>query len=318
MVKMGIIGAGDNGAGHARYYHESPRSEVVAIADPDGKRASALAAECSAEALSDYRDLLGAVDAVVISSPNQFHRDHAVECAGAGRHIYCEKPMGLSAAQAAEIASAVRQAGVRSVIGFSVRFSAAIQTMQRFVREGRVGDLISIWSRRLFFMDLSEHPGWRADHALSGGLLFEVNIHELEWLMAMGGELESVYARAYARGQAGPLANDHIWVTLNFAGGVVGTHEGSQVSAVSQYHRGLMGTKGAMETTGWGSRLHFAEPGSGAVEVEQDEAFDLRGHFLDCVESGASSVADVEWGLKVMTAADAILESAATGQVVTV
>ncbi len=316
MVRIGIIGAGNNGAGHARYYHRSPRSEVVAVADPVAERASALAGECGARATQDYREFLADVDAVVISSPNHVHRDHAVECARAGRHVYCEKPMGLSAGQAAEIASAIREAGVRSVIGFSVRFSDTVQTMQRYLREGRLGELISIWSRRLFFMDLSKAAEWRRDPALSGGLLFEINVHEVEWMMALGGELESVYARTYAERPQHPRANDHIWVVMNFANGVVGTHEGSQISPVAQFDCGLLGTVAGMETAEWGKRLRFAKRGAGAVEVKPDPEFDLRGHFLDCVEEGIAGVADAEWGLTVMTAADAILESASTGRVV--
>ena len=179
-----------------------------------------------------------------------------------------------------------------------------------------MGDLISVWSRRLFYVDMSRAPGWRADHALSGGVLFEINVHELEWMMAVGGELRSVYARAYAEGQSSPLANDHIWFTLNFAGGAVGLHEGSQVSPLSEYARGVTGSRAALQTTDWGQRLLFAERGGDPTDVPLDPAFDLRGHFLDCVENDARSVADAEWGLQVMTAADAILGSARTGQVV--
>lgn len=316
MVKIGVIGAGGNGAGHARYYHECPRSEVVAIADPDGERASALAAQCEAEAVSDYRDFLDGVDAVVISSPNHLHRDHAVECARAGCHIYCEKPMGLDAEQADQMASAVAAAGVRSVVGFSVRFGDTVHTMQQMVQEGRTGDLISIWTRRLFFMDMTEHPGWRADHALSGGVLLEVDSHELDWMMAIAGEVESVYARTYAEGQEGLLANDHVWVTMNFASGAVGTLEGSQISPVPRYQRGLLGTRGAMETEEWGRKLMFAQRGGRkAEEVALQQPFDLRGHLLDCIEQGVPCVSDAEWGRKVMNVADAIFRSAATGEV---
>ena len=74
MIRIGIIGAGPNGAGHADYYSRSPRTGVVAIADPVVARASELAQRCGAIALADYHQLIERVDAVVVSSPNFLHR----------------------------------------------------------------------------------------------------------------------------------------------------------------------------------------------------------------------------------------------------
>jgi predicted dehydrogenase len=315
MVRIGVIGAGRNGSGHARYYRDCPRSEVVAVADPDAERAEALAAECGAEALAGFAQMLDGVDAVVISSPNHLHRDHAVACAGAGRHVYCEKPMGVSAAQADEIAEAVREAGVRSTVGFSVRFSDVVQTMQRYVAEGSVGELVSLWSRRMSFLAPRWGASWRADHELSGGVLLEINVHELDWLMAIGGPVESVYARVYAERETGPRANDHNWVILNFAAGAVGTHEGSHLSPVPVYERGLVGTRGGLQTADWGNALLFVERGGKPAPAPLDQPFDLRAHFLDCVEGGVPAVADAEWGCKVMHVAEAVLRSARTGEV---
>ncbi|MGD2174782.1 MAG: Gfo/Idh/MocA family oxidoreductase [Candidatus Brocadiaceae bacterium] len=316
MIRFGVIGAGRNGSGHARYYHESPRSEVVAVADPDTERAEGLAAEVEARAISDYRGFLDQVDAVVISSPNFLHRDHAVACAEAGKHILCEKPMGLNAGEATEIADAVRQAGVASFIGFSVRFGQTVQTMQKLIEEGKIGRVISIWSRRMTHRVIRPDESWRSDQSLSGGLLFEINIHELDWLMALGGRVESVYARKYARGEEGPRVNDHIWFVLDLEGGAVATHEGSWVSPIPDYYRGVIGTKGGVAEADYGRKLLFAACGEKTSEIERVERFDKRAHFLDCIEKGAESLADAEWGRRVMTVADAILESAATGEVV--
>jgi len=321
VIRIGVIGAGNNGRGHARYYHECPRSEVIAIADPDTERATAVAEEVRAEAVSDHREFLDRVDAVVISSPNFLHRDHAVECAGAGKHIFCEKPMGLNVGQAREIADAVAAAGVRSLVGFSVHFTPPIQTMERYLREGRLGTLRSLWSRRLTYSDPNRGSGWRRDHSLSGGLLYEINIHELEWMMALGGEVESVYARTWASEQSretSPRANDHIWFMLGLAGGPVASHEGSHVSPTAEYVRGVIGTEGGMITNRWGNEVYYAARGSKEAPVEPAPAFDKRAHFLDCIEHGEEPVADVRWGLKVMTVAEAIIESAASGKVVNI
>jgi predicted dehydrogenase len=317
MIRIGIIGAGPNAQGHAQYYHQSPRARVAAIADVALDRAQALAAEVDAKAVPDYMQFLDDVDAVVISSPNFLHREQAIACAAAGKHVYCEKPMGLNLQDARDIANAVNTASVRSTVGFATRFGRDVQTMQRFAREGELGDLISVCSRRLGFIDPEHGASWRKDHALSGGLLYEINIHELDWMMALGGQVQSIYARTWSQEQTSERSNDHLFVTLAFAAGATGLHEGSWLSSNPQYFRSIEGTRAGASTDEWGTKLFFATRGEGRNDMEMDGAFDLRGNFLDSIEDKAAPVADVNWALKVMTVAEGILVSATQNRVVT-
>lgn len=311
MIRIGIIGAGPNASGHGKYYSQSSRAKVVAVADPDKARADQLAAETGAKAVADYRDFLSDVDAVVVSSPNFLHKEQAIACAQAGKHVYCEKPMGLNLADARAVADAVNKAGVKSAIGFAVQWDPPIQTMLRMHREGKLGELISVVSRRLMYMK-KPTGGWRADPKLSGGLLYEINIHEIDWMCALGGEVTSVYARTWAEKPA-ERANDHLWVTLNFGSGAVGLHEGSWSSPTPQFFRNCQGTRAGLTTDEWGSKLYHANAGENRSEIPPDPRFDNRGDWLDAIEKGADARADVNWGLKVMTVAEAILESGATG-----
>jgi predicted dehydrogenase len=316
VIKIGIIGAGANAGGHARYFSSSPRSEVVFVADPALERAQQLAQEIWRTGCRDYQTVLAEADAVVVCSPNFLHHEQAIAVARAGRHVYCEKPMGLSATQAREIANAVNEAGVKSQVGFSVRFDPSIQTMVRYAQEGELGQIVSLCSRRLCYMNPEKAPAWRRDHELSGGLLMEINIHELEWMMYIGGEVESVYARSWAANPASERSNDHIWVTLNFAQGATGIHEGSWLSSTSAYYRNVQGTQGGMSTDEWGTHLYYAHLDEDRVTITPDEAFDLRGNFLDSIEGVAEATADVNYALKVMTVAEAVLQSAASNRVV--
>ena len=322
MIRIGVIGAGNNGFRHAQYYKESPRTELVAIADPNAEIAQPRADEVGCKLVPDVTDFLGDVDAVVISSPNHLHVPHVQSVTGAGKHVWCEKPMGLTRDDAEAIVDAVRAAGVRSTVGFSVRFGENLQTMIRMVNEGQVGEILSIWSRRLAgstAMDrvaaAKDKTHWRLDPAKSGGVLYEINVHELDWMMWLGGEVQTVYARKFACDEH-PRANDHIWITLDFAGRAVGTHEGSWIAPIGNYYRGLQGGEGTLDTQEWGNTVQYTRRGEERVELELDDAFDLRGHFLDCIEHGAEPVADVEWGRKVMIVADAVIESANSGQLV--
>ena len=315
MIRIGIIGAGPNASGHASYFGKCSRTHVAAVADTDLPRAEALASQCGdVQAVRDYREFLDRVDAVVVSSPNFLHREHAIACASAGKHLYCEKPMGLTVPEAREIVAAVTQARVKSTVGFAVRFDKNTQTMGKWLREGRLGKPVSICSRRLMWL-ARPSGGWRTDPALSGGLLMEINIHEVDWILSMGGELQSVYARRSTnQPDAGPLANDHLWVTFNFVDGVVGAHEGSWQSPVLQYFRSVSGTEAGLSTDEWGSTLYHWQPGKDRAVLTTDPAFDLRGHFLDCIEHDAVPVADVHCGLKVTQVCAAILESCERGE----
>lgn len=318
MIKVGIIGAGQNAVGHARYFSLSPRSEIVFVADPLVERAQQLTEEYGGKAIDDYSEMLGEVDAVVVCSPNFLHHEQAIAVAKAGRHVYCEKPMGLNVHQAREIAEAVNNAVVQSQVGFAVRFDPTIQTMMRYAREGELGEIVSVVSRRLCYFDAESGPAWRRDHDLSGGLLLEINIHELDWMMQIGGEVESVYARTWAKNPTSERSNDQIWVTLNFQKGATGLHEGSWLSSTAAYYRNVQGTEAGLHTDEWGSQLFYANAGEDRVEIKPDADFDLRGNFLDAIEGTAPAVADVNNALKVMTVAEAVFQSAKSGEVVTV
>lgn len=317
MTKVGIIGAGGNATGHAEYYAADPRTRVVAIADPDRGRGDALATKCGARWVSDYREFLDDVDAVVVSSPNWLHVEHATAAARAGRHVYCEKPMGLNLAEAQQIAAAVADAKVVSAVGFAVRFDPPIQTMARLAREGTLGQLRSLWSRRVFSMGSGGAP-WRTDPGRSGGVLYEINLHELDWLLAIGeetgGRLTSVYARTWAADSSHPRANDHNWVTLGFAGGATATHEGSWSSPTVNFYRGVEGSAASAVTNEWGNELFLTRLGQPRGPYPCDKTFDLRGHFLDCIEHKLETVASVARSLRVMAVAEAVFESSRTGE----
>jgi predicted dehydrogenase len=317
MIMIGIIGAGPNATGHGKYYASHPeRARVVAVADVDADRAKALAEVCGAKPVSDFRSFLSDVDAVVIASPNFLHKDQAIEAARAGKHVYCEKPMGLSLTDAREIEAAVRLAKVQSQVGFAVRFDPQIQTMARMAASGDFGPLISVASRRLMWMDHSKTAGWRADPAKSGGLLFEINIHELEWMMYVGGDVTAVHANIFKLSPH-PRANDHLTVNLRFASGTIGNHEGSWIASTPMFWRQVVGTEAGAYTNEWGNILYTAKAGQNRTEIKPDPAYDLRGNFLDAIEGKAVPTANCAYALKVMAVAEAIIESANTNKVVT-
>ena len=316
MIRLGLIGAGPNGTGNIRGCTANPaRCQLVAVADPNEKAAQAAAKEFKIDkVVADFEDMLPDIDAVIISSPNWLHPEQAIACAEAGKHVWIEKPMALSTVDADRICDAVDKAGVKSFIGFSVRFAASSRTLKNTLTSETIGNLRSIWSRRC--CDIRKGiTGWRTDFAKTGGVLSELLAHEIDWMIDIAGDPTSIYCRIQADNQESPRSNDHVWMTLGFKNGATGTIEGAQNAIIADFFKGIIGSQGSVSTRNWGQDVYLCDR-NGDRKVEKVEAFDKHSHFLDIIEGKAESVANVHCARKVVYISEKALESAVTNQVV--
>src|SRR5439155_7237613 len=117
------------------------------------------------EAIDDWRDLVARddVDVVVVTAPNMLHVEIVEAACAAGRHVFCEKPVGGTPAQTAAAAAAARRAGVVTGVGYNYRFAPLVQHARALIGEGRLGD-ITAYRGRFFSMYGSDPLGvlsWR-------------------------------------------------------------------------------------------------------------------------------------------------------------
>ena len=319
MKRIGLIGAGKNGQGNiAKLAAENGRCCIVAVADLDESLAGEAAGPYGARVTTDYTTFLDDVDAVVISSPNFLHPEHAVVCAKAGKHVWIEKPMALNTVDADRIVDAVESTGVESFVGFSVRFDAALQSMKRCYDDGMLGGLISLWSRRMSFSQPSDRPNWRTDFKTSGGLISELLAHEIDWILELAGMPEVVFCRKTSRRQDDERANEHVWLTMGFGDDVTGTIEGSSMTRMADYYRGIAGDKASAYTTEWGQRVVLHGDRNEVRHLDLSPSFNKHAHFLDVIEGKRESVADVRCGRRVVHVTEKALESVVTGEAVKV
>ena len=134
-LKTAVIGVGFFGKLHAQKYRALPQAELVAVADIDTGRAKSVAAELGVQGVADYRELLGAVDAVSIAVPTAVHYEAAHAFLEAGAHVLVEKPITDDPAKAKSL---VRLASARSrllQVGHLERFSAARLGLQDILNE---------------------------------------------------------------------------------------------------------------------------------------------------------------------------------------
>ena len=251
-MKVAVIGAGNNGRGHARGLAKIEGVNVVGIADPVVERAEAAAAEMGANPYSDHRTMLDEAkpEVVWISSPCWLHAEHTMDCAQAGAHIMCEKPMALNLDDCDRMIGAARANHVKLMIGQSTRYADALVELKRIYESGRCGDLVCAWSIRMSYHHVRPDALWRLDGEKSGGVVFEWEVHEIDFVCSIGGKVSQVYAQTAHSRQNAPTFVDHFSTILTFEGGGYGNLEASQSCTLGMMSRGFTGTRGTAQAEG--------------------------------------------------------------------
>lgn len=193
-----LIGCGRAGMIHARNFsNKVPGAKMVAVADVVEEAAKAAATELGIGAwYTDYREALKdpAVGAVIVVSPTDLHREIVIDCAGAKKHVFCEKPMAMNVKECEDMIAACERNGVKLQIGFMRRHDQSFKRAKKLLDEGAIGDLVFIHSHT---RAPSKPRPWMYDLKKSNGILAEVNSHDIDairWLA--GSDVEHLYAVA--------------------------------------------------------------------------------------------------------------------------
>ncbi len=191
-IRIGLIGAGGIAGAHVAGYKRNPDTVVfAAVADPVAENAQKRAAGTDAEIFADYRTMLAEadIDAVDICLPHHLHRDAIVAAAEAGKHVLCEKPLCLTAAEAADISAAVAASGITVMCAHNQLFLPAVAYAKKLVDEGMLGRVYEVRTTDSFFNDFtSSSMGWRSDARKSGGgELMDTGYHPAYLLMHLAG-----------------------------------------------------------------------------------------------------------------------------------
>lgn len=157
-----------------------PECEVVAISSRDGSRAASVASEFGiSKHYTSLSDLLNddEVEAVYIPTPNNQHVDDAIAAARAGKHVLCEKPLALDAADALRLADVQRQTGVRISEAFMVRYHPRWLAARDIIRSGRLGRVTQIHAT---YSVINDNPqDIRFQPELGGGALGDVGVYPI-------------------------------------------------------------------------------------------------------------------------------------------
>lgn len=290
-LRWGILSTADIGRKAVNpAIRASSNGELAAVASRDQARAREFArANGIHRVLGSYQALLDddGIDAVYNPLPNSLHKDWTIRAAAAGKHVLCEKPLGLDAAECREMEAAASANGVKLMEAFMYRFHPRTERVLEMVREGAVGDLKEIRSSFTFLLDRPDDIRWA--RALGGGALMDVGCYCVNASRTLAG-MEPVEVRAMANFRDSGV-DQQMAGSLRFEDGLLAHFDCALTMERTEVYQ-VMGTQGHLRV-----REAFV-PGTDAVDIEQfdvennltripvpgaDEYRLMVEHFADCV-----------------------------------
>lgn len=253
-LKFGLIGSGFMGKAHAIALKAAPTVFSLPatpvcemLAEVNDEHAARRARELGyARATGDWRALVAApdVDVVDICSPNHMHKEMALAAIAAGKHVYLEKPLALSAADAHEMVEAAERAGIRTLVGFNYIRNPSTQLAREIIGSGEIGEVIHFRGRHNedYLADPEKPHDWHTRRATAGaGALGDLGSHILnmaEYLTGQAvtevfGQLQTLIAerpKADGSGRVPVENDDQAQALLRFEDGLMGNIETSRVA----------------------------------------------------------------------------------------
>ncbi|HZL34915.1 MAG TPA: Gfo/Idh/MocA family oxidoreductase [Tepidisphaeraceae bacterium] len=236
MTRIGIIGLGFMGRTHYEAYQKIPDAQVVMVADQDARRA---AGDLSGgwgnlntgaitqlpmdriRGVTNFQQLIDdpQVDLIDICTPTPGHVEATLAALASGKHVICEKPLAISSADARRIAEAAAKARGLFMPAMCVRFWPQWEWLKRAVDEGSYGAVRSAVFRRLGSMP----AGWFKEGKLSGGAVFDLHVHDTDFIYHLFGKPAGVFSRGYSK-TSGEI--DHLITQYLFDAGPLVSAEG--------------------------------------------------------------------------------------------
>lgn len=283
-LRVALIGGGLMAKSHAIAYQALPslfadleaQPELAILADASDNLAREAAQRLGFSSwTSDWREAVNDpdIDIVDIVTPNSLHREIALAAIAAGKHVYCEKPLAVTAANAKEMYHAARAADVRTIVGFSYLGNPGLELARKMVKDGTLGDIWSVKAH--FIVDANADPRlprtWHYERAKAGlGALGDIGSHVVSIVEAVAGEITHVFgelatvvkerpvadgsalsygATAAANAPLAPVENDDIAVVMaRLANGATAVLEANRVGNGHPFDLAIeiLGSKGSL------------------------------------------------------------------------
>ena len=256
-VRIGLIGCGNHGRNNlSPGLVATKEAELVACSDPDEAAAYKAVQDFGyGRAYSDYPEMLSNenLDGVIVAARNDQLSEIALDVIAAGHDIFLEKPAALNKKGAEEVRDAARDAGIKVMVDYSLRFAESRLFMKDLLDRGAVGDVMHVCAGKGSGWILK---GWKADLSKGGGDLLHHSVHVIDQILWMlNNRPERVYSEIIWHPETG--ADHYSAFTVRFKNGVIAESVGAQ---------GVGGGMDFLEVMGSAGRVRAEYP-SGKVQV---------------------------------------------------
>ena len=328
ILNVGVISCSGMAQSHMLAVQAHEQARLVAICDVDEEKLRRAGEKLGVDArYTDYRELLRhpGLDAVIIVTPDQLHREMVEAALAANKHVLCEKPLALTREDLCAIVEAGKKSDRKLMVGQICRFTPGFVAAKKLIDEGQIGELYFIESEYAHdYQQILSENGWRSDPIRNG--VVGGGCHAVDLLRWLAGDPTEV--TAYATHKMLPIVDyaDCTIAILKFPGNVIGKAFVSTGCKRDYTMRSVFyGTKGTIicdNTTPHITLFHEEEgkPGSASeahtidVQLANHNTFGEFRAFADAILADAPVPTDAEQGARTIAACMAIVQSADEGR----
>ncbi len=259
-IRMGFIGVGSMGFSHLQLFHEECRDQAEAVAicaSNHGRITRAMEIAPNMQLFRREKDLIHSeLDAVVISSPNFTHVPLALETLKAGKHLFLEKPVGITATECRKLFRVTEKSDCMLMIGHELRYSPYFAKFKSLIADGAVGTPHMTWCKEFRGPFQPKSRNWIQDRRKSGGCLVDKNCHHFDlmnwWMNSRPKHVSAFGSNAVNRMIPGPnQVHDHATANWEYVNGAKGTLHLSlfgHAPPKETLEMGIVGDRGILQT----------------------------------------------------------------------
>ena len=320
-LRVAVIGAGYWGPNLVRNFSEAPGGEAVAVADLSDERLASIKKRFPAvRTTRDHREILAdpSIDAVCIVTPISTHRPLALEALAAGKHVFVEKPLAGSVADAEAIVQAAERAGRTLMVGHTFVYNPAVTAVRGFLERGDLGKVQYIDSQRVNL----------GLHQFDFNVLWDLGPHDVSISLYWLGE-EPEWVQCIGACFVQPDIEDVVFLTMGFPSGAIAQAHLSWLAPSKLRRMAVIGSKkmAVYDDTEAAERVKVYDHGVESLSSEElrrsyragdiysprvpvTEALQLEvRHFIECIRDGKRPRSDGEAGLQVVRVLEAGMRS---------
>jgi len=304
-LKTAVIGVGYLGRFHAEKYSLLDHSELVAVVDTNKEQAQAVAGQYQAEALTDYRNLIGRVDAVSVVTPTSLHHRIARDLLAAGIHLLVEKPITVTTDEAAELIAIARENKAILQVGHLERFNSAMLDLDQILRNPR-------------FIETHRLAPFKP-RATDVDVILDLMIHDIDIILAtVRSEVTDI---AVSGTDVLSHSTDIANARLTFANGCVANITASRISLKTERKMRIFQSDAYLSVDFQNRIFSYHRKGNGEMfpgvpEIDSQETIYEDGdalkaeiaHFIDCIRFNKTPLVAGEDGLRALQVATRVRE----------